>query len=236
MSRYVSHDGTPRETGERKEEHEHMKAEDLTGKKFGRLTVVSRAKNIGCHVAWNCVCECGNHTVVRTYQLKHGLSKSCGCLSIDITKERCTIHGETKTRLYSIWRSIKKRCYDPKNPSYKYYGMKGIEVCDAWKTDYLTFREWAVTSGYREGLTIERKNNSLGYCPENCKWATYMEQENHKSNNHKVEYEGVSLNVSEWCRITGIPKTTFLRYIKKFGDEKAVEIAISKYAIKKVTA
>lgn len=211
-----------------------MKAEDLTGKKFGRLTVVSRAKNIGCHVAWNCVCECGNHTVVRTYQLKHGLSKSCGCLSIDITKERCTIHGETKTRLYSIWRSIKKRCYDPKNPSYKYYGLKGIEMCDEWRNDYMSFRNWALSSGYKDGLTIDRKNNSLGYFPNNCKWSTYLEQENHRSNNHKVTYNGVGLNVSQWCAITGVPKSTFLGHIKKYGDERAVEMALTNFTEKRV--
>lgn len=206
-----------------------MRAADLTGKKFGRLTVISRAENIGCHVAWNCVCECGKHTIVRTYQLMHGLSKSCGCLSSDVTRERCTTHGETKTRLYSIWRGIKKRCYNHKNPAYRNYGLKGIEMCDEWRNDYVAFRKWALSNGYKDGLTIDRKNNNLGYFPDNCKWSTYLEQENNKSNNHKVIYNGVELNVSQWCAITGTPKTTLLTHIKKYGDEKAVETALNNF-------
>lgn len=164
----------------------------------------------------------------------HGLSKSCGCINTEITIERSTTHGETKTRLYSIWRGIKRRCYEPQNISYKYYGGKGIRMCDEWRNSYEMFRDWAILNGYDDSLTIDRIDNSKGYYPENCRWATYLQQENNRASNHKVVYNEVTLNVSEWCRITGIPKTTLLRYISKYGDKKAVEIALTKYTAKRV--
>lgn len=206
-----------------------MKAKDLTGKRFERLTVISRAENRNGQAAWNCICDCGKHTVVRSYQLTHGLIKSCGCYAADKTKDRSITHGESRTRLYSIWRSMIKHCYQKTSYGYDNYGGRGIRVCDVWKNSYESFRDWAVLNGYNDNLTIDRIDNESGYCPENCRFVTMLQQENNRRNNRKITYKDVSLNASEWCRITGIPKTTFLRAVDRYGEGKAVEFALCRF-------
>lgn len=154
---------------------------DLTGQMFGRLTVVERAGHYvspnkkQTHALWRCVCDCGNTTLVRAGMLKNGQVQSCGCLQKDRVREANTKHNERWTPLYNIWRAMKERCNNPHSISYKWYGGKGIKVCDEWINDYNAFREWAKANGYSEGLSIDRINPDLGYCPENCRWLTRAE-------------------------------------------------------------
>ena len=150
---------------------------DLTGQKFGRLTVIEKTTKRSPHgeIIWKCRCKCGNITEVRGSNLLGGHTKSCGCLYKE-TREK---HGDAKkgerARLYNIWIMIKDRCYNPNNRAYKWYGGRGIKVCEEWENNYPAFKTWALANGYKEGLTIDRIDNDGDYCPGNCQWITRAE-------------------------------------------------------------
>lgn len=155
------------------------RTKDLTGARFGRLTVVERAGSYvspngkQTHSLWLCKCDCGNFTTVRASQMQSRMTQSCGCLHKETFNGKK--HNGRKTLLYNTWRAMKERCNNPNSISYKWYGGKGIKVCDDWNNSYESFRDWAVTNGYTEGLSIDRIDSHLGYFPENCRWLTRSE-------------------------------------------------------------
>lgn len=121
------------------------------------------------------------------------------------------IHGYAhKEKLYGVWKCMRQRCSDPNVSRAKYYVNKGITVCDEW-SDYLVFREWAMSNGYKEGLTLDRINNDGNYCPENCRWVTYEVQANNHSRNKRLSYNGETKTLSEWASVTGLPYDTIKR-------------------------
>lgn len=149
---------------------------DLSGRRFGKLKVIKRAESKGKNSMWLCECECGNRKVVSAPNLKSGASQSCGCGVIEATIDRSTKHGGCGSKLYDVWCGMKARCFNKNNKQYDDYGGRGITVCKEWKEDFATFQKWALAHGYKEGLTIDRRNNDKGYSPDNCRWITTAEQ------------------------------------------------------------
>ena len=155
-----------------------MWREDLTGRVFGMLTVKKFAEKRGVHYYWECVCSCGKETIVNGYNLRSGKTKSCGCLRATVTAEVHTTHGDARlgkvTRLRRLWSGMKNRCNNANMASYKWYGAKGVKVCDEW-CDYAKFKAWALTNGYADNLSIDRIDPDGDYEPSNCRWITRNE-------------------------------------------------------------
>lgn len=122
--------------------------------------------------------------------------------------------GYSQSRLYRLWVGIKTRCYNPNDKRYKNYGGRGIVMCDEWKDDFLAFAYWAIGNGYEEHLTIDRINVDKGYSPSNCRWSTWEVQENNRTNNRLLEYNGEIHTLAEWGRITGIKRHTIEQRIR----------------------
>lgn len=193
-----------------------MQLINLMGQKFGRLTVIDRVENArGGQSRWLCVCECGTQKEILATHLRQGRIVSCGCRSREITTQRNTTHQMAKTRLYAVWCGMKRRCSAEKSRSYKYYGRRGISVCDEWSNDFVPFATWAQGNGYSKELTIDRIDVNGNYEPSNCRWADRIVQANNKTNNHNVDYNGQSHTVSEMAREHGMNYNTLLARIKK---------------------
>ena len=179
-----------------------MKLNDLCGKIFGRITVLDRASNAGHHVRWNCVCECGNKTVVYSDALKKGLTKSCGCLRTEILVKRSLTHGHNvnrkSTKEYKAWEGMKDRCYNPKCDRYSRYGGRGLIVCQEWLNSFENFLKYM--GKCPKGWTLERKDFDGNYEPENCVWATWQDQVRNKSTNVYLEYGGKRMIMADWSR------------------------------------
>lgn len=180
---------------------------DLTGQRFGRLSVIERSQRNrkAGHAMWVCLCDCGQLCEVDGYRLRHGLTKSCGCLMLEWLHTPHRTHGQSDSRLYSIWRSMKGRCNCPTNKAHVDYGGRGICVCPEWDKAFEAFAAWALASGYRDDLTIDRIDVNAGYSPENCRWATAKEQGRNKRYNRKLHYLGEEKTLGEWAEETGVP-------------------------------
>lgn len=157
---------------------------DLTGQRFGRLSVVRLAgTDKRGESRWECVCDCGNKSIVLSSHLRSGRTQSCGCYMKEATAARMRVtrtrgntkHGGSKTRLFSIWMNMKTRCLNKNNRAYKWYGAVGITICHEW-LKFENFQLWALSSGYKDNLTIERINPFGNYEPSNCTWIPKSEQ------------------------------------------------------------
>lgn len=198
------------------------KTEDLTGKRFGKLTVIGRDGSYKSgNVRWLCLCDCGKYTHSAGCYLKSGKAKGCSCVSSERMKRLNTKHGGFGTRLYETWININKRCFNENHKAYPLYGGRGITVCDEWR-EFEPFRDWALANGYAEDLTIDRIDVNGNYEPSNCRWATMKEQSNNKRNNHFVEYNGEKHTVSEWADKYGVDqRTLYARLNNREWDLKA---------------
>lgn len=157
---------------------------EMSGKKCGRLTVVEYAYTSDKRAFWKCVCECGSVCIIFGKSLRSGATQSCGCLQRERASKANKTHGKSKTRLYAIWEAMKRRTGNSNQWNYKYYGGRGIKLCNEWKR-FEVFQEWAVKNGYQEKLSIERVDVDGNYEPKNCTWIPVSQQQSNKRNSLK---------------------------------------------------
>ncbi len=202
------------------------KFRDISGMQFGRLKAISVNRIVKNRCYWNCDCECGNKTVVRSSSLLSGDTKSCGCLRAEILlHETYETHGMTETRLYRIWMGMKRRCKNKNLREYNRYGGRGITVCQEWLDDFMNFYNWAMANGYRDDLTLDRKDNDKGYFPNNCRWSTVKEQANNRSNNVLLFFNNELKTISEWGEELGIKDGTIRARLKRgWSVEKSLSL------------
>lgn len=190
---------------------------DLVGKRFGRLVVKEKLGGRPYkQIPWRCLCDCGHEKTVLGLSLRHGRTKSCGCLNSEMAsariKLRQTLHGKSDTAEYAIWQSMLGRCLRPNNPSYKDYGERGITVCGRW----MQFENFLADMGPRPAkLTLERKDNNGPYSPDNCVWASRLEQGRNKRNNVHLTIDNNPQILAEWIRDLGLDSSTVYKRLKK---------------------
>lgn len=189
---------------------------DLTGKRFGRYTVICEAerppgKNNRHY--WLCRCECGTEKVLDSASINKGAVVSCGCYQRERASKRAyeqhLTHGKTGSRLYNVWMAMKARCFNPNVKAYPLYGGRGIRVCEEWTRSFQSFSEWATSHGYDETqkrgcCTIDRINVDGDYSPENCRIATQKQQCLNRRSNRRLTFNGETKTISEWSAQYGM--------------------------------
>lgn len=187
---------------------------DLTGNVYGRLTVISFSHKLERDILWNCRCECGKETKVRSGNLKNGHTKSCGCLGLKAAQTHGECANGNLTKEYRAFRHMIERCYKPKTKQYHNYGGRGIKVCDRWLNSYSDFLN-DVGRAPTQTHSIDRKNNDGNYEPGNCRWATRQEQSNNTTINKMLLYKGETKSLTNWCREFRIKDSTVRCRLKR---------------------
>lgn len=207
-------------------------AEDFTGRKIGRLTVVKRVddtfdKSGRRYVTWECICDCGNVTYTTTNNLR-GKTTSCGCYLKEVAGQQTHKHGYRKTRLYRIYNNMKQRCNNPNIAEYKNYGGRGIKVCAEWNAPdgLAAFAKWALSNGYKPNLTIERINVNGNYEPSNCTWIPQSEQAKNTTKNVRIEYKGKTYILADIAKVVNIDRRVIGRELKK---GKGIDEIVARY-------
>ena len=204
---------------------------DITGNRYGRLVVIRRFEsNKQGHIMWDCVCDCGKSVVVSGNNLKNGHTKSCGCFARERSKESATKHNMCESRLCKEWYRMLNRGSNTKWPEAHRYALRGITVCEEWKNSFEAFKEWSLSNGYDDTLSLDRIDNDKGYSPENCRWADRKTQGRNKSNNVVLEYNGEKKTLAEWSEILGIKYGTLHSriYRDKLSAKEAFERPLRK--------
>ncbi len=213
----------------RKRNKHAVNFKDITGMTFGKMRVISCAgKDKNNSAIWNCICECGTEKIAVGYSLRIGAIKSCGCYSHNLAGDRQRTHGHTtkghQTKTYQIWSGMIARCRNPKHISYRYYGARGIDVCEHW----LTFSNFLADMGEKPpGHSIERKDNDKNYTPDNCKWATRAEQHSNTSRNRHLTFNGMTLTLSQWARHLHVDVTTLHSRLEHWDLDRALTQKVS---------
>lgn len=210
------------------------KFQDLTGQRFGRLTVIERTRNIGKYTAWLCRCDCGNKKIIKSKSLKDNSTKSCGCLQKEVARkymsEKMRKYPDVHSRLKNIYFNMKSRCYNLNHCAYGNYGGRGITLCEEWKNNSNAFYFWAMNNGYQENLTIDRIDVNGNYEPSNCRWIDLKTQQRNRRNNHLITYNDETLCIGEWAEKSGIEMRILWQRLNKlsWSIEKALKTPIRK--------
>lgn len=176
---------------------------ELTGQRFGRLVALEAVTELGEVLRYKCSCDCGALVIVRAQSLRIGNTKSCGCFHRDHASEVNRRHGLSRTPIHNVWMGMRRRCEDPKSEYFSDYGGRGISVCERWQS----FENFLEDMGIPEkGMTLERRDNDLGYSKENCVWATKTAQANNRRSSKIIEFNGKSQTQAEWESQLGLRK------------------------------
>lgn len=197
---------------------------DLTGERFGSLVIIGLAERRDSHghSYYKCKCDCGKEKVISRSHLVTGASRSCGCKIAEASKSRAT-HGSSKSRLYTIWQGMKRRCNNKNEKSYQHYGGRGITVCNEWLHDFIAFKTWSEASGYSDELSIDRIDVNGNYSPENCRWIPFNEQARNRRNTKIITINGVAKTITEWCNESPVTTTTVYQRIRDgWSKEEAI--------------
>lgn len=205
------------------------------GEKFGRLTVLELLPSLpqNSNTRLRVRCDCGNEKIVLKTNVTKGVTKSCGCLRIDVSRKRLRKHGgctkRTMTPEYKTWLGMKSRCTNPRYPDFFRYGGRGIFICDRWigPDGFLNFRN---DMGLKPSPlhSIDRINNDGPYSPENCRWATSPEQCRNRRSNRHLTFNGETKLLSDWAKTSGISmKRLHARLKRGWSIERALTTPVS---------
>lgn len=200
---------------------------DLIGKKFGRLIVIKRIENEKKgNTRWLCKCDCGNIKKALGWHLNAGHTKSCGCLQKERASKAGKTHGHRSNRCisktYNTWVHLHQRCNNPNNKDYKYYGGRGITICDRWSK----FENFLADMGKApRDLTLDRKNNYGNYEPDNCRWTTRIKQ---SRNSRQTKLNSIRVKNIKQCLKKGYLTQVTLGYIFGVSSSNINKIAIGK--------
>ena len=202
------------------------------GENFFRLTVISEAPSRKGSSGYpiynvNVICDCGNTLIVAEYKLRAKHTKSCGCFQVEKARKNLPLptHSKSKSSEYNSWQAIKARCLKHNHPFYKYYGGRGIKVCDRWLASFENFYEDMGPRPF-EGYTVDRIDVNGNYCKENCKWSSYEDQHRNRSNNKNVIINGIKMCASEACKFLNVHESKLVRMVKALNidHQKAVDL------------
>lgn len=190
------------------------KTKDLSGRTFGRWIVLNKSpvRRNGC-VCWECKCSCGVVKVVPGTALRNGASTSCGCFARELSGQRLRAHGKARDELYGTWYRMMQRCENPQDRAYKHYGARGISVCDRWRESVDNFI--SDMTPRPKGTSLDRIDNTRGYSPDNCRWATDVEQARNRRSNHLIQHNGCTTTLQEWSELIGISTSTIRHRLKR---------------------
>jgi len=214
-----------------------IKMQISIGDRFGKLTILNeespRIRSSGSHIRkdrrFNCLCDCGKIKIITMLNLRNGDTKSCGCNKVETGKRVGLMskkHGQSRTPLYKVYHDMKSRCSNSNHSEYHNYGGRGITVCDLWMNDFMEFYNWAVSSGYKKGLDIDRRDNNKGYSPNNCRWVPRVVNRNNQRDTFLVEWMGKVVPIADLCRSLGVDRAKVYRRITR--DRFTIERALTK--------
>lgn len=187
---------------------------DLTGQKFGMLTVVEFTGRRNCHSWFRCECQCGGMTITTSNNLRRGHTISCGCFSIGKLIQRSRTHSLRWHPLYVSWIGMRNRCYYERHNRYKHYGGKGVGVYTLWQDDFIEFYRWGIANGWKKGLSLDRKDNDKDYCPDNCRFSNVPQQNRNRTSNVHLTIDGVTKILVEWSEFANVKYETLRKRLK----------------------
>lgn len=215
----------------------YKNAIDMTGQKYGRLTVLGPVgRNKQSYILWLCRCDCGNMSTLKGGDLRFGNTRSCGCFKIEKAILLNTIHGMTDTPLRKIWSDIIKRCTNPNARNYKNYGGRGISIYDGWRHDFQAFHDYVTQLPHcgEKGYSIDRVDNDGDYTPGNVRFATRHEQSHNSRRSTLITHNGETMCIADWARSVGMKPSMLSSRLRRNMSIKDALSTPSRYKTKSI--